>query len=108
VAAGLVVVVVVVGQLAPEEAEREFGSIHVQSYSLPLVLAVAAAASSVLLLAYLPRRLLKTLHRNRSFHRPAASNFPPRANAPLLTISSSSRVRFRAVSFSPLSSSSQL
>ena len=98
----------VVGQSAPEEVEREFASIRVQSYSSPLVLVAVAAVSSLLLL-HCPRRPLKTrLRRNRSFHRPAASNFPPRANAPLLTISSSLRVRFPAVSFSPLSSSSRL
>ena len=97
----------VVAQPAPVAVGREFASIRVQSYSSLLVSAVAAAASSLLLLL-LPRRPPKTPRRNRSFHRPAASNFPPRANAPLLTISSSSRVRFLAVSFSPLSSSSPL
>ena len=99
----------VVAQPAPVAVGREFVSIRVQSYSSLLVSAAAAAASSLLLLLLLlPRPPPKTPRRNRSFRRPAASNFPPRANAPLPTISSSSRVRFLAVSFSPLSSSSPL
>jgi len=98
----------VVAQPAPVAVGREFASIRVQSYSSLLVSAAAAAASSLLLLLLLPRPPPKTPRRNRSFRRLAASNFPPRANAPLPTISSSSRVRFLAVSFSPLSSSSPL